>query len=275
MFISDISDDEIQKRILDFRSQAEQGISDETCINSVISIFGNAFSFATEMKSYAQGQTFYRVRTIPPDDTNIPLKTIQRIEDAWEPPAQFVRAQGRLNKIGQSILYCCPDDFNLAIDEARARNSKHIAVIVYKSFRPISVAVLGDYDNSSLPKDERSRLFYSFLNEEFSRLVPTGSEGRYSITRAIAETYFNYPEQDAWSYRSVQSPEKFNVAFLPGKSKNSLNLIGIMICEVDASTKNSLKVKLVIDFDEKSGDARYHAIGSKEQIRVFPEIEKK
>jgi len=272
MFFSDIDGDEIEKRILEFRLQAESGISDETCINAVTSIFGRVFSFATEMRSYEKGRTFYRVRALPPDDTSIPLKTIRRIEDAWEPPKQFVSVQGRLNKIGQSILYCCPDDFELAIDEARARSSKHIAAIVYKSFRPINVAVLGDYDNSSLPKDERSRLFYSFLNDEFSRLVPKGSEGRYSITRAIADTYFNYPEQDAWCYRSVQSPEKFNVAFLPGKSKSSLNLIGIMICEIGASANNSLKVKLVVDFDEQSGEARYHAIGSEEQMRIFPEI---
>jgi len=272
MFNSDINDDEIERRILDFQIQAENGINDEKCINAITSIFGSTFSFTTEMRSYEQGQTFYRVRALPPEDTSIPLKTIRRIEDAWEPPKQFVNTQGRLNKIGQSILYTCPGDAELAIDEARARSSKYIALIVYKSSRKINVAVLGDYANSTLPKDERSKLFYSFLNNEFSRLVQKGSEGRYSITRAIADTYFNYPEQDAWCYRSVQSPEKFNVAFLPGKAKSSLDLVGIMICELGASDNQYIKVKLVADFDEKSGEARYHTIGSEKQKIIFPEI---
>ncbi|WP_368641645.1 RES domain-containing protein [Castellaniella ginsengisoli] len=272
MFVSDISDEEIKKRVSNFKRQAERGISDEACVNALSSIFGNTFSFPVEMKSYEQGRIFYRVRALPPSDTKIPLKTIQRIEDAWEPPAQFVNVQGRLNKANQGILYCCPDDIELAIDEARARSSKHIAAIVYKSSRKINVAVLGDYENSSLPKDDRSNFFYSFLNEEFSRFVPAGSEGSYSITRAIADSYFNYPEQDAWCYRSVQSRSKFNVAFLPGKSKSCLNLVGIMICEMGASAKDTLKVKVVVDFDENSGEARYHAIGSQEQVKIFPEI---
>nr|WP_240158291.1 RES family NAD+ phosphorylase [Pantoea sp. Tr-811] len=180
--------------------------------------------------------------------------------------------QGRLNGVGQSTLYCCPNDFELAIDEARARDSKYIAVMVYKSVRQVKVAVLGDYEGSSLSKDEGSRMFYSFLDEEFSRLVASGEEGRYSITRAIADTYFNYPEQDAWCYRSVQSPEKFNVAFLPGKSKVNLDLIGVMICEPSKAGASSLGVKIVVDFDPETGEALYHAIGSDAQKKIFPEI---
>lgn len=272
MFSSDISDDEIVRRISDFRIRAENGISDNSCIVEISSIFGSTFSFSTEMRSYEKGVRFYRVRAIPSDDTVIPLKTIRKVGDAWEPPSHVISVQGRLNALGQSVLYCCPGDPELAIDEARARDHKHVAVMVYKASRQISVATLGDYQNSGLPKDDRSKLFYSFLDEEFSRVISPGQEGRYSITRAIADTYFNYPEQDAWHYRSVQSPEKFNVAFLPGKSRDALELVGVMICTPGVSGAGAMQVKFVVDFDEESGEARYHPVGSEGQMRIFPEI---
>ncbi|NWB42462.1 RES family NAD+ phosphorylase [Pseudomonas sp. E6002] len=272
MFSSNINEDEIRKRILDFRALAQKGISDKDCINAVSSIFGNVYSYVTETRTYEQGTTFFRARAIPSNDTITPPRTIQKVGDAWEPPPHIVKVQGRLNSINQSILYCCAGDPNLAIDEARARDHTHVAIMVYRSSRPISVAVLGDYNGSTLPKDHRSNLFYSFLDEEFSRVVPTGEEACYSITRAIADTYFNYPGQDAWCYRSVQSPEKFNVAFLPGRSKFKLDLIGVLICDLSASSNDALSVKFVVDFDKNSGDARYHTIGSEEQKKIFPEI---
>ncbi|NUG01989.1 hypothetical protein, partial [Acinetobacter oleivorans] len=102
---------------------------------------------------------------------------------------------------------------------------------------------------------------------------PDGEEYRYTLTRVIADTFYNYPNQDAWAYRSVQSRDKCNVAFLPGKSKDCLELVGVMICDLSKSTHNSLSVNYVIDFDS-DGNAHAHAIGSPEQQRIFPEIVK-
>ncbi|HGN1291676.1 TPA: hypothetical protein ACKRL0_000492 [Proteus mirabilis] len=273
MFSSNIDDNEIKKRIENFRSNIEKGVLQDNIIPELTSIFGDLYSCPTEMGCYEIGTTFYRVRPIPLDDTIIPLKTIGKIEDAWEPPTGFIKVQGRLNNVNESILYCCPNDFELAIDEARARNNKYVAVIVYKSSRPIWYSMLGNYENSRLPKDDKTKLFYSFLNDEFSIIVNSGEENRYSITRAIATTFFNLPNQDAWCYRSVQSSEKFNVAFLPGKSKDCIELVGVMICTPSSSADGTLKVFYVVDFDEESGVARYHSLGSEKQKELFPEIQ--
>lgn len=273
MFSSNIDDNEIKKRIENFRSNAEKGVLKDNIISELTSIFGDLYSCPTEMKRYEIGTTFYRVRSIPLNDTTIPLKTIGKVEDAWEPPSGIIKVQGRLNDINESILYCCPENFELAIDEARARNNKYVAVMVYKSFRPIWYSVLGDYENSGLSKDDKTKLFYSFLNDEFSIIVNSGEENRYSITHAIATTFFNLPNQDAWCYRSVQSSEKFNVAFLPEKSKDCIELVGVMICTPSSLAEGTLKVFYVVDFDEKSGIARYHSLGSEEQKKLFPEIQ--
>lgn len=272
MFQSDLDESTIKDRIAKFREQAVKGLSEKECVKAISTIFGNVYSFPTEMRRYPADTTFHRVRIIPEDDTEFPLRTISNLTDAWEPPPSFVKVQGRLNSVNQSILYCCPNDFNLAIDEARARSSKFIAVMVYKSKRPLNVAVIGDFAAAGFPKSDQTRLFYSFLEEEFARVADEGKEGVYSITRAIADTFFNLPEQDAWCYRSVQSPAKFNVAFLPGKPRACLNLSGVLICDLKNSRSEALNVKLVCDFDTSTGEARYHRIGSEEQKRIFPEI---
>ncbi|MGB7268140.1 MAG: RES family NAD+ phosphorylase [Albidovulum sp.] len=272
LFLSNLDIEEIKQRIANFRERARKGMPETELVNELTAIFGDQFQFGTEQRNYTTGTQFFRARPIPNDDTKIPLKTISKVGDAWEPPRAFVKIQGRLNAAGQSILYCCANDPDLAIDEARGRNNNHVAVIVYRSTRPIQVAVLGDYSNSNLAKDELSQVFYSFLDDEFSKFVSEGDEGIYTITRSVADTYFTYPEQDAWCYRSVQSPSKFNVAFLPGRQSSCIELTGVMICDLKASTLGNLSVKFVVDFDKITGFARYHQIGSAEQKRVFPEI---
>lgn len=274
MFSSDIDVDEIKKRIAEFRQRATIGISDEDCINQIIWIFGdNHYSHAVEWRYFEVGTKFYRARSLPANDVKFPIHTIRKIDDAWEPPINIVTKQGRLNAKGQSILYCCANDPDLAIDEARARSQKYVALMVYTARTRIQVAAIGSYGLSNLPKDELSALFYSFLEEEFSHVVTEEADGRYSITRAIAESFFNYPQQDAWCYRSVQSPDKFNVAFLPERSKECLDLVGVMLCDLSASSAGIMNVRCVVDFDNVTGDARYHEIGSREQKLIFPDIE--
>lgn len=256
----------------EFRRRSKDGLSDEDSKIALSLIFGSSFSFPVRQLNYGTGTTFFRARAIPRGGLNPVLDVISKVGDAWEPPPNVVRVQGRLNAINQSVLYCCPLDINLAIDEARARQNDLVAIMVYVSKRPINVALLGNFECLQISQDHGSELLYYFLNEEFSRNVLPGEEGRYSITRMIAESYFNYPGQDAWCYRSVQSPDRCNVAFLPNKSQFCLQLRGVMICEPRVLIGGNPNVKSVIDFDENSGIARYHRMGSREQMEIFPEI---
>lgn len=272
VFKSNIDIETIKKNISIFRERAKNGSVNENILYELTSIFGNHYVAPCEFRSIPNGTNFFRARGIPLDDIKIPLKTISHIGDAWEPPSEYVRFPGRLNNINQSILYCCPDDPFLAIREARATENKIVAIMKYKAIREITVAALGDYENSNLPKDKLTRLFYSFLDEEFAQDVKAGEESRYTITRAVADSFANFPNQDGWLYRSVQSPEQFNVAFLPNRHRECIKLEGVMICDLTGSFENNLKVSCVVDFDENNGNARYHAMGSKEQRQLFPEL---
>ncbi|WP_454666690.1 RES domain-containing protein [Acinetobacter calcoaceticus] len=272
MFKSDIGVKEIKKRIARFHARKKDKSLNENMIFELTSIFGNHYSVPCEQLEIPYGVEFFRARGIPSDDNSIPFKTISHIGDAWEPPSNFVRYPGRLNNINQSILYCCPHDPMLAIQEARASENQFVAIIKYVAVRNINISVLGNYTNSTLPKDKLTKLFYNFLDKEFSQDVPTGEEERYAITRSAADTFSNLPGQDAWLYRSVQSPKKFNVAFLPNKQKECLKLIGVMIWELNKAEKDKFKVLHVIDFDKLTGVAQYHEMGSEHQRKIFPEL---
>ncbi|WP_072707156.1 hypothetical protein [Donghicola eburneus] len=271
MFSSNLSEQEILLRIYEFRKKVRAGISDKECLDAVTGIFGDVYSFPTKTGVYPVGQHFMRARPIGDNETQIPYSTIKTVHDAWEPPRDRVCYQGRLNSIGESLLYCCPNDPILAIQEARAEETKQVALMVYRSTRPINVATIGGYRASRLPKDKLTEMFYLFLEEEFGRDVPKGQEQIYSITRNIAQTFFCHPEQDAYCYRSVQSSEKFNVAFLSGRAKSCLDLRGVLICDNQASTDKELNVRFVVSF-LNSGEAVYHRVGSIAQKALFPEI---
>lgn len=271
MFKSELNINEIKRRISKYQKDRAAGqVVDNDGLFS--SIFGDRYSYAAESSLIPKGTDFYRVRSIPDDDHFFPSKTIAKLSDAWEAPAEYIKTPGRLNKVNQSILYCCPWDPNLAIEEARARNNKLFALMHYISIRDIQAANIGNYENSGLSKDESTRVFYKFLEDEFSTVVPEGQESRYKLTQAIAESLFNLPEQDAWRYRSIQSPEKFNVAFLPDKAKSCIKLIGVLICDLSVY-EDKYVVRAVLDFDNETGEARLHQIGSERQKELFPDIQ--
>lgn len=272
MFKSDIGVNEIKKRIARYYSRKKEKTLKEDLIFELTSIFGNCYSVPCQQLNITEGTEFFRARAIPDDDNSFPFKTISHISDAWEPPSKYVKYPGRLNSVNQSILYCCPDDPILAIQEARASDNQFVAIMKYVAVRNINVSVLGNFINSNLPKDKLTSLFYNFLDKEFSQDVPFGEEERYAITRCAADTFSNFPKQDAWMYRSVQSPKKFNVAFLPNKHKECLKLIGVMIWELHKTEKYMFRVLHIIDFDKLTGKAQFHEMGSEHQRKNFPEL---
>lgn len=272
MFRSNIGEEEIRDRIKQFRQSAQNSLSEHDTLNQLVLIFGEIYSYATKTSSYKKGQLFFRARSILDDDSKLPSQTLMSTRDAWEPPEQVVTKQGRLNRKHQSILYCCPGDPHLAINEARAQCNHRVAIMVYRAVRPVSATVIGDFESSELSKNRFLKLYYEFLEEEFSQFVKEGDEGRYVITQAIADTFYNLPEQDAWCYRSVQSPDKYNIAFLPGKQHDCLSLVGVMLCDLRETTDKTLCVKFVVDFDPKTGVPRHHQIGSETQKHIFPDI---
>ena len=228
---------------------------------------------------YPAGTHFYRVRRIPKDDHTIPLKSMSKIDDCWEPPREVVPI-GRLNKEHEPLLYTSPIDPRVAIDELKVPDGEWFSLIVYEAVEDVNVTIIGRQPDTEGIDDTdalKVEMLQGFLRDEFTRDVGTGTEYLYRISEIIAKDYFDLPSamQDAWCYPSIVDKNKFNVAFRPN-TRTKLRLIGVEIAKVSrmANGEPPLAVGLVAKENEGSDDLDYFQIGSPEQRELFPWITK-
>lgn len=229
------------------------------------------------MVSYPRGTRFYRVRTLDKDDTTIPLRGMRTEGDAWNPPAQFVKA-GRLNIEGESLLYTSPMNPKVAIEEMKIPDNENFSLIVYESTQDISVTAIGfTQETPNLNAEEKLKisLIDDFLTHEFSRDVGIGTEYLYKTSETIIKDYFDLPPQvqDAWGYPSVAEKRNFNVCFRPDNAKEKLRLVGVQFVTCQRSGDGvRITVKYIASGFDENGIFQYHAVGSDGQRKAFPEI---
>ena len=276
---SNLSVETLNESIRQFRRSNQSEIPDEKVIDRLLEVFtdknnSNGFAFPTTPGRFEQGQSFYRVRCVQPNETIVPFKNFSKLEDAWEPPASIVQKRGRLNLVGQPVLYTCPDDPILAINEARVVDGEYCCVIKYKASKAIETSLIGaeiDLTKYRIDTAKKVELFHDFLETEFTRDVADGLEHLYRLSHAIADTFYHRPNQDAWVYRSVVDRKKPNCAFISGRAKSCLDLVGAMIVKHNIQKLDALEVKLVVGFAE--GRAHYFKLGTVEQLELFPELQ--
>ena len=226
--------------------------------------------------NYPAGTRFYRVRTLPADDRNLPLRTMSKVSDCWEPPENIVSA-GRLNRDNESLLYTAPMSPFVAVEEMKIPDDKLFSLIVYEALNQINVTMIGAPPNiEGLDSEEvlKVKMIQDFLKHEFIRDVGVGTEYLYRISESITKDYFDlHPDfQDAWCYPSVAKKGHFNVCFRKEK-RSKLRLIGSQIASVVREGDNYLfQAKLVSKVSVDSVNLTYHKIGSEEQQELFPEI---
>lgn len=226
---------------------------------------------------YPAGTKFYRVRSIPRDDHIIPLQSMSKVGDCWEPPQEIVK-MGRLNKEHEPLLYTSPIYPLVAIEELKIPDGERFSLIVYEAVEDVNVTVIGgDPGTESLDETDglKVEMIQGFLRDEFTRDVGQGTEYLYRISESIAKDYFDMPPvmHDAWCYPSVVDKSKFNVAFRPS-TRTKLRLVGVHIGEVQ-KTENSepvMSVQIVAREVEGCDDLTYFHIGSPEQREFFPWI---
>lgn len=264
-------------RDLDFKRMSYHEI--QSAIADVITFetpHGN-ISVLTSMNShYPAGTRFYRVRALPDDDREIPLRTMSTVADCWEPPESIVRA-GRLNRDNESLLYTAPVLPEVAVEEMRIEDNQLFSLIIYEAIEPINVTMIGAAANvDGLNEDEtlKIRMIQDFLRHEFIRDVGAGTEYLYRISESITKDYFDLPPevQDAWCYPSVAKKGCLNVCFRKNK-RNKLKFIGTQFMSVIREKDNySVQVKLISTTSEDGVNLSYHEIGSEMQRKIFPEL---
>ena len=264
-------------RDLDFKRMSYQEV--QSAIIEVISFetpHGNICILTPMNAQYPVGTRFYRVRSLPEDDRNLPLRAMSKVTDCWEPPEHIVRA-GRLNRDNESLLYTAPSLPAVAVEEMKVKDNQLFSLIVYEALEPINVTMIGATPNvDGLSNDEalKVRMLQDFLKHEFIRDVGVGTEYLYRISESITKDYFDLPPdfQDAWCYPSVAKKGGFNVCFRKDKRKK-LKLVGTQISSITRGDENYLfQVRLIAIASEDNINLTYHQIGSDMQKELFPEI---
>ncbi|ENM2847099.1 hypothetical protein ACPDXS_003506 [Vibrio cholerae] len=272
-----------QFRDLDFKSMSYQDV--QKAVSRVISFDtpeGNRALLTPAMASYPKGTRFYRVRNIPANDRNLPLKSMSKVSDCWEPPQSVIDAghikAGRLNRANEALIYTTPGNPNVAVEELKVNDGELFSLIVYEALEDIKVVCIGiDVAQEHLSEQNKLKhtMLQDFLKHEFIRDVGIGTEYLYRISESIIKDYFDLPPewQDGWCYPSVAKKGGFyNVCFRPS-IKRKVKLVGTQIANVKRIEKDYLfSVKLIAADLNSDGDLEYYDVGSDAQKQLFPEI---
>ena len=241
-------------------------------------IFEGKFTYPTNINKYPKGTLFFRARQL--DSSAIPNPKLMFESDFWSPPARYINKYGRLNKPGESLLYTTPGIPEITLKEINIPDNSYYALMVYEAVEDIKVNFIGqqpDYKMLGIQSDDIklvNNLYNDFLKDEFSRDVGVGTEFLYIVSELIAKNFFDLPPrifQDAWGYPSLKDKNKYNVTFRPEIAEEVLSLKGSLICKKLPQSYDIVPKYIQSGFDS-SGKAKFHKLGSKEQLRVFPEI---
>ena len=275
-FLAHIDPITVINKISAFRRINIQNLSDEELFQAIqrVLLNDNHFSYVTHNSIYPSGTAFFRVRKLK--SSVVSEMNFNTLSDFWEPPAICVTEMGRLNKIGESLLYTSPANPQVAIKEMHLQEEKGEAWRKYTAMREVKVNIIGGiYDYKAIGfTDEKAimihELYNDFLRTEFSRDVGNGTEYLYRISERITKDYFDLPRevQDAWCYSSVQDKQQYNVCFRPGPAHELLKLDGAMICKKEKDEMIRPRCVAIIE-NEKIA---FYPLGSDIQKKVFPEI---
>lgn len=274
---------DIHGRISEFRRLNFRSMSYREVHNAILDATsfdtprGRMGMFQGVSSQYLAGTRFYRVRAIPKDDHVVPLRSMSKVGDCWEPPREMARI-GRLNREGEPLLYTSPGDPLVAIEEAKIPDGERCSVIVYEAVEDVNVTVIGaDPEVDGLDEVDllKLQMIQGFLRDEFTRDVGRGTEYLYRISEVIAKDYFDFPPdvQDAWCYPSIADKKWWNVAFRP-KDRHKLRLLGVWIAKPyrQGDGRLQLRIDCVVMETAGSDDLAYFRIGSPAQRLFFPEI---
>lgn len=264
-------------RKLDLRTITNIELQKE--IIDVISVqFGNSqiSHLLRIVRKIEKGTNLYRIRKIERHDLEYPLKSMRRQTDAWNPPNNIIKKMGRLNKVGESLLYVSLNP-KAAMKEMKIQENDRFALIVYEAkeeIKAINIGVENNLDKFGFLEEEKAkvRLIERFLCDEFTRDVGEGTEFLYRASEMIAKDYFDLPPgavQDAWCYQSVASKQEINLCFRPTLARKKMKLRGVIICKC---VQGEILCEQIVYGYKNNGIFNYFPIGSDIQREVFPEI---
>lgn len=178
------------------------------------------------MMTYSSEMKFYRVREYFDCDYT-------DTSQLFYPPKEYVKKMGRLNNIGESMLYVSIDPVT-PFHELKAEVDKKYTVICYKIKEgcTLTSTVVGAGTNlnddglTELGK-VNSKIIDQFFYSEFTKDVSVGQEYLYKITNMLAENFFDLHECEAYEYPSVALNRNINLAIKPAAVDTKLEIVSV------------------------------------------------
>lgn len=277
-FADEVDSNVLWDKIQRFRSMNKEHLSMKELQNEILDVisFNNVSLLNLYTQRFYPNHNMFRIRKL--ENKTIPNKDIKVTSDAWSPAAKYVTKLGRLNKVGESLLYVCPDIYT-AIKETKTKVDEPFALMVYDVVEEIKATSIGlnqNFDSFAGENKMKMRLIHDFLKEEFSRDVAEGLEHLYRVSEIIAKDYFDLPPrdmQDAWVYPSIADKPSINLCLRPELAAEKLTLKGVLIVENYTLSGREVGLNvLAVAKDDQDGVMEYFEMNSEEQKRLFPDL---
>lgn len=174
----------------------------------------------------------FRIRKISENEPHINIK------DIWAPDIKYIKKIGRVNNIGESILYASFDPYTAIIETDLKENDEFSLAVFYLNAdfnNKQSVLISKPNKTEKLNfKEEYSLVLSEFMIKEFTKKVPKNINNckLYKVSCAISKLLLDTPYKDSIIYPSIVNKQKVNIAMLEDMAKNRFNFQRVLKCKL-------------------------------------------
>lgn len=232
----------------------------------------------TDSRLITPGTLLWRGRALDTDDHVLPLRDMNSIADAWEAPSLKIKSAGRLNKVGESLLYASYDNPLAVPDEIRVGDNEYFSLMKYQTFEEVRLTAIGlpvPVEHLSDSASLGAEVISGFFGRQFSRKARTKDGVQYHLSELIAKYNYDLPPEihHGWIYPSVEFPGALNVTLRPEEAHLRMALVGICICKAFRSTEGlKLSGFCYSDGMDDGRGFKWYQQGSPVQLELFPEF---
>lgn len=192
-------------------------------------------------RNYEEKLQFFRVRKLEEDEYRYTKELIY-------PPKKYVKVRGRLNDIGESMLYVSRDQVT-PFYEVKAKIGERYAMIAYEVVQGenIQATVIGlknSYSDEMKLNEQgkiNGRIIDQFFYTEFTKDVGKGTEHLYRVSNMLSKIFFDTPNCDAYEYPSVAFNRNVNLAIKPQAVDKKLKIISVENIEIIEMNESGIK----------------------------------
>ena len=212
-------------------------------------------------KCYRSGTKLYRVREYLGNE-------FTKLSELLYVPSKLVKTRGRLNDVGESILYVSLDPVT-PFHEVKAKVGKSYCVITYEicEEEQIQVSTIGEnsywiLNNLNSQGEINSKIIDQFFYTEFTKEVGKGTEYLYRTSTMLAKNFFDIPNSDGYEYPSVAVNRNINLAIKPDSVDKKVKVVGVENITIKSITDKNIEFDRisVATHITKDGEVIYYKI---------------